>query len=66
MELRTTRVFLAIEYVESAMAGNMRCSQPLLPLTGSHLRLTPKTSISIRPSQKTGMDCPRSAKSIPP
>ena len=46
------------------MAGRIRCSTSPRPEEGSQLSRTEKTRISMIPSQKVGMACPRSATTV--
>ena len=47
--------------VASATEGSMKLEKPRAPPAGKMLKLTEKTMINIIPSQKTGIEMPRTA-----
>ena len=65
MEERVVRVMSAARPRPTVSAGRISVSKPPLPPDGSHPSFSEKIIISIRPSQKFGIDVPNSAKTMP-
>ena len=61
---RVVRVMVEMGIMETASEGNTQYSGPEKPEDGNHPRFSAKTSISIRPSQKEGMDAPTSERNV--
>ena len=63
--LRVVRVKSAARLSPTVAAGIIKYSMPPVPPDGSHPSLSENKRINIRPSQKFGMDTPKSAKTMP-
>ncbi len=61
---RVMRAIRAAEPVPKVIAGRIRCEIVPRPVAGSHPRVTAKSTISISPSQKTGIETPNRATSM--
>ena len=61
---RVRRATSAVGKAARVTAGRMRCRQLSKPEVGSQRRATPKSRISMMPSQKFGSDWPSTAKSV--
>ena len=55
---------IAATPVPRVIAGSIKLANPISPPDGSHPSRTEKSSISISPNQKLGMETPNNAKTI--
>ena len=62
---RVRRATSAVGNAASVMLGRTRYCQPWNPEVGSQRSVTPKSRMSMIPSQKFGSDCPSTASTVP-
>ncbi len=62
MPERVSRMNDGITVKARVTVGRMKCASESDPVIGSQRKVTPKITISTRPSQKFGMACPNTAR----